>query len=96
MLLSGPMPAGEPKLLGSYWAYVFPVAALGSACANVCQLRRLRELARGEGRGVGRVHYSRDLAYSRLRTHYVPLGAGRAGPGAVWKPTIGIGRPIGN
>ena len=26
--------AGEPKLLGSYWAYVFPVAALGSACIN--------------------------------------------------------------
>ena len=24
----------EPKLRGSYWAYVFPVAALGSACIN--------------------------------------------------------------
>ena len=32
--LSGPKLAGEPKLLGSYWAYVFPVAALGSACIN--------------------------------------------------------------
>ena len=34
LLLSGPKLAGEPKLLGSYWAYVFPVAALGSACIN--------------------------------------------------------------
>ena len=34
LLLSGPKLAGEPKLLGSYWAYVFPVAALGSGCVN--------------------------------------------------------------
>lgn len=34
LLLSGPKLAGEPKILGAYWAYVFPVAALGSACVN--------------------------------------------------------------